>query len=161
MREDAHLQIIFLRMNMVYYAYSRSIVYLCIYLLKWQACCQLHAPIWPVAFQYLWLSGVEDKAVHLNKCSCFVSSDHKVCGKDGEIFLCDVHVLQGKSCPESRRKCAMASLLGHLVVFAVESSQGFLKSSYCKSLGFHQRYNPSEYGFVPVCVVCDQSGLIY
>lgn len=166
MREGAHLQTVLLRINMVYYTYSKSIVYLCIYLFKWQVCCQLHAPIWPLASQYLWLSHVEDKTVHLNKCCWSVSSDHRVCSKDGEIFLCEVDVLQGKSCPESRQKCAMASLLGHLVVFAIESFHGFFKCSYCKSLGFHHHYDPLEYGygsmlwFVPVSVVCDQSGLI-
>ena len=82
----------------------------------------------------------------LNKCCWSVSSDHKVCSKDGEIFHCDVDVVQGKSCRGGGRKCAVASLLGRLVVFVTESSQDFLKS-YCKSLGFHQRYNPSECGF--------------
>lgn len=32
-------------------------------------------------------------------------------------------------------------------LFAIEFSQSFLKCSYYKSLGFHQRYNPSECGF--------------
>lgn len=99
---------------MVYYTYSKNIVYLYICLFKWQVCCQLHTPIWPLASQYLWLSGVEDKAVHLNKCCWSISSNHKVCSKDGEIFHCDVDVLQGKSYPEGRRKCAMSSLLGRL-----------------------------------------------
>lgn len=147
MRVVAHLHSIFLRMSMVYYTYSKSIVYLCIYLFKWQVCCQLHVPIWALASQYLWLSDVEDKAVHLNKCCWSISSDHRVCNKDREIFLCDVDVLQGISCPESRRKCVMASLLGHLVVFTIECFHGFFKSSYCKSQGFHHHHNPSECGF--------------
>lgn len=85
--------------------------------------------------------------MHLNECCWSISFDHKLCTKDGEIFHCDVEVLQGKSHPEGRRKCVMVSLLVRLVVFAIESSQGFLKSSYCKSLIFHQRYNLSECGF--------------
>jgi hypothetical protein len=120
MREVTYLHTIFLRMDMVYYTYCKSIVYLCIHLFKWQVCCQLHAPIWPLASQYLWLSDVEDKTVHLSKC-CWSQS---VQSRWRNIPMwCDV--LQGKSCPESGWKCTVASLLVHLGVCAVSLFEVF------------------------------------
>jgi hypothetical protein len=52
--------------------------------------------IWPLASQYLWLSDVEDKAVHLNKHCWSISSDHKVCSKDGDVLemFCKANCVQ-------------------------------------------------------------------
>lgn len=69
-----------------------------IYLFKWCKCWQQHSLIRPHANQYIWLSGVKDKTVHLNTNSPgpYLLVYHNVCSSmDGEIILCDIDVTQG------------------------------------------------------------------
>jgi hypothetical protein len=100
---------------------------------KWRLCWQRYSPIRPLASQRLWLSGDEDKAVHLNQRYCSITKCSVRMGNNPTRYRC----FPRQSCPESKRKLQGPIYLGSRVCLQVSLAK-ILPCCYCQSLRPHR-----------------------